>query len=155
MRDAYLAGTKLVGRMHRAGVAIHAGTDTQIAFIVPGIALHRELRILSEEAGLGPEDALAAATTVPGRALPVAQLGRIEPGAPADVVLFRRDPTRDLAALDEIVGVVADGRLYRRADLDAQLERYRAYYGNPVFDRVSKALARRALARIFEETKEE
>lgn len=151
MEDAYLAGTALVGRMHRAGVRIHAGTDTQIAYIVPGAGLHRELRILSDAAGLGPEAALAAATTVPGPALNLAKLGRIVPGAPADLVLFRRDPTLDLDALDEIVAVVADGRLYRRAELDAQMDRYREYYDDPVFDRLSKFLARRALARIFDD----
>ena len=155
MQDGYREGAKLVGRLHRAGVAIHAGTDTQIAFIVPGAALHREIRILSDVAGLGPEAAMAAATTVPGRALRLERVGRLEPGAPADLVLFRRDPTRDLAALDGIVAVVADGRLYRRAELDAQMERYRRYYASPVFDRVSKVLVRRVLARIFAEQEQE
>ncbi|MBW2317059.1 MAG: hypothetical protein JRH10_23105, partial [Deltaproteobacteria bacterium] len=37
--DAYLVATQLVGEMHRAGVTIHAGTDTQIPYIVPGAAL--------------------------------------------------------------------------------------------------------------------
>jgi hypothetical protein len=149
MEDAYLRGTALVRRLHRAGVVIHAGTDTQIAFIVPGAALHRELRILADAAGLGPEAALAAATTVPGRSLPVAKLGRLEPGAPADLVLYRADPTRDLAALDDLLGVVADGRLYRRAELDAQLDRYRAYYRSAVFDRLSTWLVRRVMAQMF------
>ncbi|HKJ24832.1 MAG TPA: amidohydrolase family protein [Myxococcota bacterium] len=154
--DAYLAGTELVGEMHRAGVAIHAGTDTQVPYVVPGAALHRELRILSDAAGLGPEAAVAAATTVPGRSLALAGLGRIEPGAPADLVLFRRDPTRDLDALDTIEAVVADGRLYRRPELDAQMQRYREYYASPVFDSVSRFFVRRLLASMFEdEGKEE
>ena len=151
MRAAYPKVASFVGRLVQAGATVHAGTDTQIAFIVPGIALHREIRLLAEDAGLGPEAALAAATTVPGESLPVAQLGRIEPGAPADLVVFRRDPTFDLAGLDDILAVVADGRLYTRAELDAQLARYREYYENPVFDRVSKFLVRRVMASLFDE----
>ena len=153
--DAFLRGTALVGRLHRAGVKIMAGTDTQIAFVVPGIALHREVRLLADAAGLGAEAALAAATTVPGATLPVAKLGRLAPGAPADIAIFAQDPTRDLAALDTLVAVVADGRLYHRAELDAQLARYQDYYANPVFDTVSKTLVRRVLAKLFEAQEEE
>ncbi len=149
LEDAFRAGARFVGRLHRAGVAIHAGTDTQIAFLIPGAALHREVRILADAAGLGAEAALAAATTVPGRSLPLEGLGRLAEGAPADLALFERDPTRDLDALETLVAVVADGRLYRRAELDAQLARYRDYYGGAVFDTVSKFVARRMLASVF------
>jgi hypothetical protein len=153
--DAYLRATQWVGEAYRAGVAIHAGTDTSIPYLVPGAALHRELRILADAAGLGPEAALAAATTVPGPTLGPSRLGRLEPGAPADLALYREDPTRDLDALDTLVAVVADGRLYRRSDLDAQMQRYRDYYDDPVFDRVSKLFVRRTLAKIFAERGEE
>ena len=46
------------------------------------------------------------------------------PGAPADLLVFREDPTRDLAALESLELVVADGRVYTRAQLDAALARH-------------------------------
>jgi hypothetical protein len=42
--------------------------------------------------------------------------------------------------------VVRDGRLYARADLDAQLERYRAHYDRAAYDALITPLVRRALA---------
>jgi imidazolonepropionase-like amidohydrolase len=136
--------------MQKAGVRIHAGTDTQVPFLVPGAALHRELRILAA-AGLGPDGALAAATTVPGRSLGVPGLGRVEPGSPADLLVFREDPTLDLDALDTLEAVIADGRLYRVADLEAQLERYQKHHEGRIFDAVSTPLVRQVLQRLFAE----
>jgi cytosine/adenosine deaminase-related metal-dependent hydrolase len=148
--EALKGGQALVARMHRAGVRIHAGTDTQVPFLVPGAALHRELRFLADS-GLGPDGALAAATTVPGASLGLPGLGRVEAGAPADLLIFREDPTRDLEALATLEAVVAEGRLYRRADLEVQLDRYRRHHEGRVFDAVSVVMVRRVLARIFAE----
>lgn len=146
--EALRGSQALVARMHRAGVRIHAGTDCQIPFVVPGAALHRELHLLSE-AGLGPEGALAAATTVPGASLAVGGLGRLDVGSPADLLIFAKDPTRNLDHMDTLLGVVADGRLYRRADLDAQREAYRRHHQGRIFDAVSVSLTRQALKRLF------
>jgi imidazolonepropionase-like amidohydrolase len=139
----------LVKRLHDAGVRIHAGSDTQNPFVVPGASLHRELRLLAN-AGLTPEQALAAATRVPGEFLHQPGLGRLEPGAPADLLILREDPTQSLDALDSILAVVADGRLYTREQLDAQLARYRSHFDGKIFDAISVRLARRALARIVD-----
>ena len=150
-REGLARGGALVARMHEAGVRIHAGTDTQVPFQVPGAALQRELRLLAD-AGLGPDAALAAATTVPGQTLGVPGLGRVEPGSPADLLVFREDPTLNLDALDTLEAVIADGRLYRVADLEAQLDRYRKHHEGRIFDAVSTALVRRVLGRMFADT---
>jgi imidazolonepropionase-like amidohydrolase len=149
LRDAAARELRLVKRLFDAGVRIHAGSDTQNPFVVPGASLHRELRLLVA-AGLEPEQALAAATRVPGEFLRRPGLGRLEPGAPADLLIFRADPTRSLDALDSLEAVVADGRLYTRSDLDAQLARYRSHFDGALYDVVSVALVRRALARMFD-----
>jgi imidazolonepropionase-like amidohydrolase len=123
------------------------GTDVLTSFVVPGARLHRELRLFVES-GLTPEEALALATRGNGAFLARngrEGLGRLAPGAPADLVVFRDDPTRGLDALDRLQAVVADGRLYTRA----QLERYRHWFDGFVFDRVSVYLARRAMERLF------
>ncbi|HEY8152980.1 MAG TPA: amidohydrolase family protein [Myxococcota bacterium] len=149
LADAGERGMRLVQRLHAAGVPVFAGSDTQNPFVVPGASLLRELRLL-EQAGLTPEQALAAATTLPGAFLRLPGLGRLEPGAPADLLVLRRDPTQSLDALDSLEAVIADGRLYTRAELDAQLARYREHAEGAVYDALSVVLVRRALARIFD-----
>ena len=149
LRDAGERGMRLVQRLHAAGVPVFAGSDTLNPFVVPGASLHRELRLLVQ-AGLTPEQALAAATTLPGGHLRLPGLGRLEPGAPADLLVLRADPTQNLDALASLEAVVADGRLYTRSQLDSQLARYREHSEGTLYDAVSVWLVRRALARIFD-----
>jgi imidazolonepropionase-like amidohydrolase len=105
----------------RAGVPIMAGTDSSDTMIVPGFSLHRELGLL-RRAGLPPMDVLRAATTVPARYLKrSASLGGIGTGKEADLVLLDADPLQDIANTQFIRAVIADGRLYDRAALDALL----------------------------------
>jgi hypothetical protein len=138
-----------VKRLFDAGVELHTGTDALIPFVVPGAGLHRELRLF-ERAGLTPEQALALSTRSSARFLGIEGLGELRAGAPAELAVFREDPTRDLAALAMIAAVVRDGRLHTRASLDAQLARYREHAGGALYDALSVALVKRALARIFD-----
>ena len=58
---------KLVGDMHRAGVELLAGTDTNpFNPVLPGWGLHRELALLVDS-GLTPMEALQTATRNPAR----------------------------------------------------------------------------------------
>jgi len=146
VRRALAAAQRALRVMAERGVALHTGTDTLIAFVVPGASLHRELR-LWVEAGLPPERVLAASTRASAAALGVPGLGELRPGAPAELVIFRDDPTRSLDALDSIAGVVRDGRLYTREALDAQLARYRTHFDGAAYDALVTPLIRRMLAR--------
>jgi imidazolonepropionase-like amidohydrolase len=150
MRDALEAEKRLLRRLHEAGARIHMGTDVLVAFVVPGASMHRELALFVD-AGLTPEQAWAIATRGNGESLGVAGLGRLAAGAPADLLVFREDPTRDLRALSTLEAVVARGRLYPRHALEAQLARYRRYARGYLFDRISVVVARRVLARLTQE----
>ena len=100
----------LVGRMREAGVPLAAGTDTPINLAIPGESLHRELELLVRS-GLSPAEALAAATRAPARFFGLeGELGRIEPGFRADVVLLESDPLVDIRHTRTIRGVVRRGR---------------------------------------------
>jgi imidazolonepropionase-like amidohydrolase len=145
VREAHEAQLRAVKRLHDAGIELHTGTDSLVAFVVPGAALHRELRLLAK-AGLSPEQALAASTGASARFLGVPGLGELRAGAPAELAIFRDDPTRDLAALDTLLAVVRDGRLFTRADLDARLARYREHFEGRAYDALVTPLVRRALA---------
>jgi imidazolonepropionase-like amidohydrolase len=107
--------------LNQAGVVLLAATDVGIPRLVPGISLHEEL-VLLVEAGLTPLEALRAATLNPARVLGLADsLGTIEAGKLADLVLLDANPLADIGNTQRIRAVVADGRLYGRADLDRLL----------------------------------
>ena len=111
---------ELVGRVHQAGGRIVAGTDTgAIRHLVPGFGLHEELSHLAG-AGLSNMDVLRAATGRAAEALWGSDLGTIEPGKRADLLLVRRNPLEDLGALREIERVVAGGRVFDPAALLAR-----------------------------------
>lgn len=81
-----------VREAYRYGVLIGAGTDTPAPGVLPGAALHHELRLLVQ-CGLSPEDALRAATVNAARALQQeGKVGALRPGARADMVLLEKNP---------------------------------------------------------------
>lgn len=117
--DGLDAAAATVRQLHEAGVTLLAGTDVGDAFLVPGASLHEELRRLVENGGLSPLAALQAATLNPARVLGVSDsLGTIEVGKLADLVLLDADPLSDVSNTLRIRAVVANGRLFREADLD-------------------------------------
>jgi amidohydrolase family protein len=106
---------------NEAGVMLLAGTDVGVPFQVPGFSLHVELERLVE-AGLTPLQALQAATLNPARVLKMTDsLGTIEAGKLADLVLIDASPLDDIRNTRKIQAVIANGRLYRRTDLDQLL----------------------------------
>ncbi len=114
-----------VGTMEHAGVGLLAGSDTPNQHALPGESLHDELALLVR-AGLTPLEALRTATINPARFLGAADtLGTVRPGAVADLVVLDGDPTADIANTRRIAMVVARGRLFDRAALDAMIRRGR------------------------------
>jgi imidazolonepropionase-like amidohydrolase len=107
--------------LYGAGVTLLAATDVGVPLQVPGLSLHRQLLRLNE-AGLTPLEALRTATLNPARVLSLTDsLGTIEAGKLADLVLLDGNPLADIRNTQKIRAVIADGRLYRRADLDRLL----------------------------------
>jgi cytosine/adenosine deaminase-related metal-dependent hydrolase len=137
---------EVVRRLHRAGVRIHAGTDTIQPYVVPGASLHEELYHLME-AGMTTEDVWIAATRASGESLGEPTLGLIEEGAPADLLIFREDPTSDLTALWTLEAVIAQGRLYTKEELDRAFARHKKHFEGHFYDSVSMAICRFLLTR--------
>jgi imidazolonepropionase-like amidohydrolase len=109
---------QLVGEMNRAGVAIVAGTDTLNPYCFPGFSLHDELALLVE-AGLSPMQALQSATINVARLVGRdKELGTLEAGKLADLVLLDADPVRDIHNTQRIRAVMTNGRLWERTALD-------------------------------------
>jgi imidazolonepropionase-like amidohydrolase len=113
---------EVVLAMHRAGIPFLAGTDTPPGvFIFPGFSLHEELQRFVA-AGFTPVEALQTATINPAKFLGLEnEMGTIEKGKRADLVLLDANPLEDIRNTQRIAGVVANGRYFSRADLDKML----------------------------------
>lgn len=117
-RKSYAKMVELVGRLHKAGVPIVAGTDGW------GIELVRELEIY-QQAGFTAAEALQSATIIPARVVGAdKRTGSIAVGKEADMVLVDGDPSTDLGALRRVVTVVSDGYV-----MDAEELRTAAGFG--------------------------
>lgn len=120
--DWYLARVESAGKQHWAsleaaikmGVQIALGTDQFPYEPNDGTtATVREAQYYVE-AGMTPLQALRAATIEPARCLGAAdQLGSIEKGKYADLIMVDRDPTKDLSSLREIRFVMKGGQVVR------------------------------------------
>jgi imidazolonepropionase-like amidohydrolase len=94
-----------------------AGTDVGLPYLFPGFSLHDEVALLVE-AGLTPLEALQAATRNTARAVGLGnELGTIEVGKLADLVLLEADPLAAITITTRIAAVVANGRLFEKPDL--------------------------------------
>lgn len=99
-----------IRRFHAAGGRLVVGTDMQYG----GIAIHRELAILTE-VGLTNVQAIAAATGEAARVMRRDDLGVIAGGRFADLVVVDGDPSVDLSALRRIRAVIRGGQVVHGA----------------------------------------
>jgi imidazolonepropionase-like amidohydrolase len=101
-------GLRIVKALHDAGVPIVVGTDEGI----PGHSVHREIE-LYVEAGFTPMEALQAATIVSARAMKMdGELGTIERGKRADLVVLNANPLDAIRNIRSVRWTISDGRVY-------------------------------------------
>ncbi|MDH3728359.1 MAG: hypothetical protein OER77_12585, partial [Myxococcales bacterium] len=93
-------------------------------------------------AGIPLEEVWAMATWKQAQTL-MPGLGRLTDGAPADLLIFREDPTQSLEALSSLVAVVAQGKLYLSQEVERTVERYRTHFREGLVDEISIPIARR------------
>lgn len=71
--------------------------------------------------GLTPRQVFVAATLNNATALGLAnEIGTVEAGKRANLILLRKDPTQTIEAYDDIVKVVIRGKVIERAELAAK-----------------------------------
>ncbi len=105
-------GAAVTALARETGVWIVAGTDA-LGGSTPN--LHAELQLLVARAGLTPLEAIRAATFNAARAIGQAgELGSIEVGRRANLVVLDRNPADDIRNTQTIVLVVRDGVVHRR-----------------------------------------
>ncbi|WP_238475410.1 amidohydrolase family protein [Sphingomonas cavernae] len=109
------------------GVPVSIGAHGQ----EPGIAAHWELWSFVR-GGMSPVDALRAGTIVSAQSLGYDRdIGSLEPGKLADLVVLDADPTRDIRNSDKVAKVMLGGRLYDAATLNEEVTgtfRRKPYY---------------------------
>ncbi|MGG4478729.1 amidohydrolase family protein [Paenibacillus illinoisensis] len=116
----------MVKKLNDAGVPMLAGTDSsyEMTNFIYGISLHDELEMLVKS-GLTPLQALQTATLNPSRYLEREQeLGTIEEGKLADLVLLDKNPLEDIRNTTSISAVVLDGTLMEKRTLDQSVKTY-------------------------------
>ncbi len=120
-RRVFRKHLQVVGAMRRAGVKFIAGTDVLNPFAFPGFSLHDELALLVE-AGLTPLEAIQSATVNAAEYVGQSkEVGTIEAGKAADLVLLDANPLENIGNTKRIAAVVIGGRLLQRPDLDRAL----------------------------------
>lgn len=126
LKDAAAEGFRkrlqFIGMCGRAGVQIIAGTDgVGTGTLLPGFGLQHELELLAQ-AGLTPIQVIQAATINAARALKKdEELGSLEAGKLADLVILSSNPLLDIRNTSKIDSVMVGGRLLSRKDLDEML----------------------------------
>ncbi len=110
---------QMIKTLKEANVPIMAGTDTPIFFLTPGYSLHEELALLVK-GGLTPLEALDAATLQPAKYFNMEnELGTIEKGMLADLVLLNANPIENIRNTTNIKAVIKDGKLHNQKALDS------------------------------------
>jgi imidazolonepropionase-like amidohydrolase len=112
-QETWRTNLAVLRALHQTGVTIVAGTDQA----VPGFSLHREMEIYVS-AGFTPMEAIQAATIVPARVMRRDKdVGTIEAGKSADLIVVDGDPLADIRSLRRVVTVIKAGRAYDTASL--------------------------------------
>ena len=107
-----------LGRALQAGVRIAMGSDAGNAGMLHGATVLRELQLMNE-AGMTPMQVIVAATRngaeVIGRG---EELGTLEAGKLADIIVVNGDPLQDLSALGNVELVVKNGKIINPGELE-------------------------------------
>lgn len=103
----------LIRKLIQSGGRVLAGPDAP-NMVMPGLSLHHELQLFVD-AGLTPMQALMSATKWPATFLRKQdQLGTIEAGKIADLVILTANPLEDIANTKKIENVIKDGQVVDR-----------------------------------------
>ena len=96
-----------------SGAVMGMGTDSGTPMNFHSEALWREIKV-HVDMGMSPSRAIAAATRVNAQAIGKGrELGSIEPGKIADIIVVNGNPNFDITALSHVEVVVKDGVVYK------------------------------------------
>jgi imidazolonepropionase-like amidohydrolase len=112
----------VVKALYDAGAKLLVGPDSPQLFLVPGFGTHREMAAMAE-AGLTPYAVLQAATRNAAEYLGTSsEVGTVEAGKRADLLLLDANPLQSVGNASRIAGVMVRGRWLPKAELDRMLD---------------------------------
>ncbi len=121
VRSASRFGMEVTRQAVKRGVRISAGSDhVSYGPASDRATLFGELRLLVDSIGLSPTAALLAATRDAARAIggqPGRQVGTIQKGRYADLVLLAKNPLQDIGNLEYVELVMVGGKVWRPGQL--------------------------------------
>ena len=118
IKDQHNFHLKIVKKLHEAGTTIICGTDAGIGVTVPGFSIHQELAFY-KEAGLSNYEVLKTVTVNASKTHSIMNnIGTIEVGKVANLILIDNNPLLDLSALQNPSTVFIKGRKLNRDSLD-------------------------------------
>jgi hypothetical protein len=100
----------------KAGAKYLTGSGTTAFGTMPGISLHTEMALLIR-IGLTPRQALAAATSNFEKLFGWKNVGRIEAGYQADILVLDANPAADIENAKKINALILDGKILDRQKL--------------------------------------
>ena len=107
----------IVKKLHESGVTIICGTDGGIGVTLPGFSIHKELAFY-KEAGLSNYEVMKTATVNASQTHSIMnQLGTIEEGKIANLLLVDENPLVKLSSLKNPAYVFVNGRKLDRKTL--------------------------------------
>jgi len=110
----YQNALRFHGMLIEAGGRVLIGTDGG-NFSLPGLGVHHEMQVFSEDMKLPAMKIIQAATKWPAETMRVqSQIGTVEVGKLADLLIVDEDPLQNIANLQKIAVVIADGKIQPR-----------------------------------------
>lgn len=104
-------------RVRAAGIPIAMGTDAGNPLTLHGVSVFREMDAMAA-AGMPAMDVIVASTRDAARAMRRTDIGTLEAGKVADLVVLGADPVADVANLRQIRLVVRGGEVWTREELE-------------------------------------
>lgn len=109
LREGFRRLGEFLSQLVQAGGNVVTGTDAPA--VMPGISLHRDMELLVA-AGLSPMQAIMAATSVGANYLGKSdEMGTVEKGKLADLIIVNGDPLADITHTRKIDTVIKDGEV--------------------------------------------
>lgn len=113
--DAFKVRLENLKKINEAGIRIAMGSSAGFPFLVHGPASHYEM-INMVKAGLTPMEVLVASTQNGSAVIGRSDIGTIEEGKTADMVLLNESPLEDISHIKEINTVIFGGKVVRSSN---------------------------------------
>ena len=139
--------------LYDRGVNLTIGTDTPNPWTAPGTSFHREMELFAQ-AGIPPLQILRLGTQAGAKALGIdAEVGTIQQGKIADLVLLDADPLASISNTRRIAWVMQSGKLLQKFPDNDDVEAFEA--ARSIMDGMAQAVRRqdgRAMASHYADT---